>query len=261
LLDELECGHGTRLVDVGCGNGELLAAAAERGARAVGITISPEQVKLCTDRGLDVQLLNYRGLGDEWHGKFDAVIANGPIEHFAQARDAVAGRDEEIYRRMFAIFHHLIDPASPVRRLINTTIHFVRPPDPNDLVASPRRFRRGTDRFHWAMLEKSFGGWYPRLGQLEACASGRFALAKTVDGTEDYHWTSEAWLSRVRAELRRAAGLPRLAWRSLPVMARHPHQCVTMLECMLISQSWNWQFRGADPPTRLLRQTWRYLER
>jgi hypothetical protein len=27
---------------------------------------------------------------------------------------------------------------------------------------------------------------------------------------------------------------------------------------MLGSESWNWQFRGDDPPTRLLRQTWDY---
>ena len=258
LLDEVECGAGTRLIDVGCGNGQLLAAAAERGARAMGITISPEQVKLCTDRGLDVRLLNYRELGNEWCGQFDAVIANGPIEHFAQARDAAAGRDGAIYRRMFDIFHRLIDPASPVRRLVNTTIHFVRAPDPNDLLASPWRFRWGSDRFHWAMLEKSFGGWYPRMGQLNECAAGRFDMTKTVDGTQDYHWTSEAWLARVQRELRRLTGLPRLAWRSLPIMARHPTQSATMLICMLVSQSWNWQFRTANPPTRLLRQSWRY---
>jgi cyclopropane fatty-acyl-phospholipid synthase-like methyltransferase len=257
LLDEVECGPKTRLIDVGCGNGELLAAAAERGATAVGITISPEQVKLCTDRGLDARLLNYRELGREWCEQFDAVIANGPIEHFAQARDAIEGREGVIYRRMFDIFHRLLDPRSAVRRLVNTTIHFVSTPDPNELVESPWRFRWGTDRFHWAMLEKSFGGWYPRLGQLESCAAGQFELQKTVDGTQDYHWTSEAWLARVSAELRRAGRVPGLVWRSLPVIARHPKQCATMLVCMLVSQSWNWQFRGADPPTRLLRQTWR----
>jgi hypothetical protein len=37
---------------------------------------------------------------------------------------------------------------------------------------------------------------------------------------------------------------------------RHPVQCLAMFVCMLGSQSWNWQFRGPNPPTRLLRHTW-----
>jgi hypothetical protein len=37
---------------------------------------------------------------------------------------------------------------------------------------------------------------------------------------------------------------------------RHPVQLVTLLRCLLGSESWNWQFRGDPPPTLLLRQTW-----
>ena len=259
VLDQVHCGPGTRLIEIGCGNGSLLAHARQRGAEAVGITISPEQVALCKRRGLDARLIDYRDLGGEWLGRFDAVVANGPVEHFVQPQEAAAGQADAIYRRMFELFHQLIDPASKNRRAINTTIHFVRTPDPRNLLKSPWRFRWFSDEFHWSLLHRSFGGWYPVAGQFERCAQGLFQLSHTTDGTHDYHLTSEEWLRRCQQ-----AFTSRKFWTiardSLPFVTRHPIQATHMLLCLLWSQSWNWQFRSADPPTRLLRQTWAWVE-
>jgi cyclopropane fatty-acyl-phospholipid synthase-like methyltransferase len=258
VLDEVQCSAGSRVLEIGCGNGTLLDEVRRRGASGTGITISPEQVTLCRGRGLDVRLLNYVGLGAEFAERFDAVVANGPVEHFVQPRDAAAGRADRIYRRFFAICRRAIDPRSTVRRLITTTIHFLRAPAPQNLLTSPFAFRWGSDDFHWAMLARSFGGWYPVAGQFERCAAGLFDLRQTVDGTYDYHLTSEEWLRRIRAVLPTARGLKLIAG-SLPYATCHPRQYVTMLLCMLASQSWNWQFRGSAPPTQLLRQTWACL--
>lgn len=259
VLDQVQCGPGTRVIDIGCGNGTLLEEVRRRDAIGVGITISPEQVRLCRHKGLDVHLLNYRDLPPEWSGRFDAVIANGPVEHFVQPEDAVAGRADAIYEEMFAIFFRLIDPRSPIRRAINTTIHFVRPPDPHDLLQPYTSFPRGSDGFHYALLAQSFGGFYPVAGQLERAAAGRFRLIHQTDGTCDYHLTSEHWLRAIRHELSPLRKGWRIITGALPVALRYPRQFVTMLRCMLITESWNWQFRPPNPPTRLLRQTWTYL--
>jgi cyclopropane fatty-acyl-phospholipid synthase-like methyltransferase len=258
VLDEVQCGRGSRVLDIGCGNGTLLDEVRRRGAIGVGITISPEQTALCRRHGLEVQCINYEDLGDQWNAKFDAVVANGPIEHFVQPRDAIRGQADAIYRRMFEIFHRAIDPDSPVRRLINTTIHFVRRPRPEALLTSPRHHARGSDDWHWSWLARSFGGFYPMLGQFERSAAGRFELLNEIDGTDDYRLTSEEWLRRIRHALRTRLGLT-IFLKSLPFAVRRARQTFDMLTCMLATESWNWQFRGPNPPTRLLRQTWKWL--
>ena len=58
LLDQVGCAPGSRLLDIGCGYGTLLARAKGRGAAGTGVTVTPEQVRRCRRRGLDVQLLD-----------------------------------------------------------------------------------------------------------------------------------------------------------------------------------------------------------
>lgn len=100
------------------------------------------------------------------------------------------------------------------------------------------------------------GGYYPVAGQLERCARPHFELLEEADGTEDYRRTSEEWLARVRHGL--LSAIPgRRVWGELaPFILRHPRQCLLSL-LLLRTQSWQWQFRGPRPPTKLLRQTWR----
>jgi hypothetical protein len=82
LLDQVACDRWSRVLDVGCGYGRIVAAANRRGARATGITISPPQVAANRAGGLDVQLCNYRNLfrddaREHWEGAFTGIIAMG----------------------------------------------------------------------------------------------------------------------------------------------------------------------------------------
>jgi cyclopropane fatty-acyl-phospholipid synthase-like methyltransferase len=259
LLDRAEVWSASRLLDIGCGYGRILRAAETRGARAWGISVSPEQVKRNTRAGLNVRLRDYKHLGPEWDGQFDAVIANGSLEHFAQPADDAAGRDDAIYRHMFATAHRLLDPDARGAKFVTTAIHFRGRPDPGDLLRPPSDFPHGSAGFHWARLARSFGGWYPVTGQLDRCAEGYFRLVHEEDGTDDYRLTSEAWLAGVRRALRSSRVL-RVGWAALAAFVRRPTHTPRMLRCMLGSESWNWQFRGDPAPTVLLRQTWERVE-
>jgi cyclopropane-fatty-acyl-phospholipid synthase len=256
LLDQVGCVEGSRVLDIGCGYGTLLAAARGRGAAAVGITLSVPQARHCLENGLDARVMDYREIDDAWHASFDAIIANGSIEHFVQPIDAIEGRANAIYRRLFKICSQLLDPESSSGRVATTVIHFHRHhPDPHDLLRNPLTFVPFSNRFHSAMLERCMGGFYPDEGQLERCATPYFQLVTEVDGTEDYRLTSEEWLDRTRRCFFNDTATTEIYTRLLPFTVKHPAQSLSNL-AMLFTASWQWQFRGPSAPTRLLRHVW-----
>ena len=73
---------GQRVLDVGCGWGSFAKYAAERhGAEVVGVTVSPEQVRLgrelCAGLPVELRLQDYRDVT----GTFDHVVSLGMFEH------------------------------------------------------------------------------------------------------------------------------------------------------------------------------------
>jgi cyclopropane fatty-acyl-phospholipid synthase-like methyltransferase len=257
LLDQVGCRRpGFRLLEIGCGYGHLLQLAKARGARAVGVNLSPEQVTYCNQNGLQVYRCNYRDLRDaaEWCGQFDGVIANGSLEHWVQPEDVQAGRMDSIYRESFAIAHRMLDPDAVDARYVTTAIHVKREVRPEWLLTPWRRSPRGSDRRHYSLLHHWMGGYYPVDGQLEACAKPYFALAAEVDGSEGYRIANDYRMARM---LRGLYTNPRLVWRIARSLVRHPRVTATMIESYFLEQSWDWQFQGEDPPMKLLRHTWK----
>jgi cyclopropane fatty-acyl-phospholipid synthase-like methyltransferase len=257
LLDEVGCKDaGFRLLEIGCGYGHLLRLARSRGAQVVGVNISREQVDYCLQQGLNVHHCTYRDLltATDWHGQFDGVIANGSLEHWVQPEDVQAGKMNDLYRESFEIVDRLLNPARSEARYVTTAIHVQREVKPEYLLAPWWRQPWGSDRRHFSLLHHWMGGWYPVEGQLALCAAPYFDLAKETDGTRGYKNANDFRLTRMQRGLYTS---PTLLWRIARTLAVHPWIGLTMLECFFVEQSWDWQFRGSDPPMKLLRQTWR----
>ena len=91
LLDAVRLHPGTRLLDVATGPGALAAEAASRGARPIGIDLSPQMVELA--RQLHPAINFYEA--DVEHlpfpdDAFDAVVCAFGLGHFPRPEVAVA---------------------------------------------------------------------------------------------------------------------------------------------------------------------------
>ncbi|HET6968489.1 MAG TPA: class I SAM-dependent methyltransferase, partial [Ornithinibacter sp.] len=86
VLDKLGLAEGDRLLDIGCGWGGMVLAAARRGIRVTGVTLSRQQAtwaqQAIADEGLadlaEVRHSDYRAVGERG---FDAVSSIGLTEH------------------------------------------------------------------------------------------------------------------------------------------------------------------------------------
>lgn len=91
LLDATAVGPGTRVLDVGCGSGELLDAATRRGAVVTGVDPAPGMRALAAARVPDADVRD----GDAEHlpfgrGAFDVVLAVNALQFADDLDDALA---------------------------------------------------------------------------------------------------------------------------------------------------------------------------
>jgi len=91
LLDAVNLRPGTRLLDVATGPGALAAEAATRGARPVGVDLSPQMIELARrlHPGLDFREADVEHLPFD-DDTFDAVVCCFGLGHFPRPEAAVA---------------------------------------------------------------------------------------------------------------------------------------------------------------------------
>ncbi len=82
LIDDLPAGRPGRLLDVGCGDGDLLCAAQDRGWNAEGIDLDAAGVEFARGRGLNVHLGSLLSLGYKAE-QFHAIVMNHVVEHLS----------------------------------------------------------------------------------------------------------------------------------------------------------------------------------
>ncbi|MUL40682.1 methyltransferase domain-containing protein [Streptomonospora sp. PA3] len=90
LIGELDPRPGERILDAGCGTGELTAALADTGAKVLGVDSSPQMIDRARQRfpHLDLRVADLRELDVETG--FDAVLSNAVLHWIPEAPAAAA---------------------------------------------------------------------------------------------------------------------------------------------------------------------------
>lgn len=213
IAERIGIGPGRRLLDLGCGWGALLHFARERGSAGVGVTLSAAQAKACRRDGLDVRLHDARAVTAETFGRFDALASLGAFEHFCSPEDYRAGRQEEIYRELFANLAGLMAPAG--RFYLQTMVFGAKMIDVDQIDLDAER---DSDAWYLALLGCQFPGSFLPLGkeQVLRCAEPHFRLLESSSGRLDYIETIDRWSAMVgRPTLRKTLAKALLAPRWL----------------------------------------------
>jgi cyclopropane-fatty-acyl-phospholipid synthase len=193
VAEQIGVGPGRRVLDLGCGWGPLLAFIRSRGGDGVGVTLSSAQAAACRRHGLDVHIHDARQVTRDSFGPFDAVASLGAFEHFCSPEEQAAGRQEEVYRGLFARLASLLPEGG---RLYLQTMVFGRnmiPLDEIDIEAP-----RDSDAWYLALMGRQFPGSFLPYGaeQIVDSAEPHFRLVSSVSGRLDYIETIRQWRKR-----------------------------------------------------------------
>jgi cyclopropane-fatty-acyl-phospholipid synthase len=196
VAEQIGIRAGRRVLDLGCGWGPLLDFIRSRGAAGVGVTLSTAQVAACRRHDLDVHLYDARELDRDTFGGFDAVASLGAFEHFCSPDDYRAGRQEEVYRELFARIAGVLPDRG---RLYLQTMVFGRNMIPVDGISIDAP--RGSDAWYLALMGRQFpGSWLPfGSEQIVRSASPSFRLVSSESGRLDYIETIRQWRKRFAA--------------------------------------------------------------
>jgi cyclopropane-fatty-acyl-phospholipid synthase len=215
VLDSIQFGPGSRLLDIGCGWGPILKAARDRGGSGVGVTLSRKHAESCRRNGLEAYVMDWQDISVVTFGKFDGVVSIGAFEHFCTPEDYRAGRQDAVYDRFFRLCHDLVGDRG---RLYLQTMIWGRnfPGVERVSLKSPK----GSDEYILAVLGKFYPGSYlpHSMESLAKTAAPYFDLIDFKDGRKDYIRTTEEWSIVWRMNPRKLLA----AMKLLPYFIRDP---------------------------------------
>ena len=176
ILQRLSPSPGDHIVEIGCGWGGFMEAAAQHGCQVTGVTLSDEQAKYAKERLknanmsaiTEVRLQDYRELS----GTFDGLVSIGMFEHVGESYWPTYMKD----------VHAFLKPGG--KAVIQT------------ITIAEERFKEYRDGSDFLREHIFPGGMLPSRQRFEAVAQGAGLRVNDVfEFGIDYAITLERWLS------------------------------------------------------------------
>lgn len=196
IADQLNIHEGSRVLEMGSGWGPFLRyATQERGAKAIGLTLSDGQYEACKKNGFEVYIKDCRTVKPEDFGTFDAVVSVGAFEHFCSPEEYSAGKQEEIYRNLFKTVADLLPSGGRFFLQTMTFTDKIIKREAMDIHAD-----KNSNEYLLALIEKHLpGSWLPYGSEMIIRnADPFFKLNYISSGRADYIETIRIWRKMLR---------------------------------------------------------------
>src|SRR3954465_13969276 len=193
VAEQIGIEPGRRVLDLGSGWGPLLNFVRQKEATGVGVTLSSAQQAACKRHGLDVHLRDARQVTGDTFGPFGAAASLGAFEHFCSPDDFYAGRQDQVYRDLFA---NVATTLPSDGRFYLQTMVFGRNMTPIGGVSTDAP--RDSDAWYVALMQHQFPGSFLPFGkeQIVRASEPPFSLVSSVSGRLDYIETIKQWRKR-----------------------------------------------------------------
>ena len=190
LYDYAEMNPDKLILDIGCGWGANLEFLDKhKGTKRVhGISLSPEQIKWCNDRGLPstkAWLQDFNTLNPVEEEKYDALVSIEMIDHICSPEQANEGKAVDLYRQYFKKCAELVKPGSyfGFQAILRNRI--------------PRTRKDIADLKFTADVIFP-GGLNPRLEELTAAVNPYWEICELRTQRTSYGRTTAEWLRKLR---------------------------------------------------------------